>query len=220
MPSRSEDGIMRNSLITGVILAGGKSSRFGRDKAFEKLGGQSMICRVIQALAMVSGDINIVVSEDNRQPFIDAKLGQMVLVDVYPDARVLGGIYTGLINSGTHYILAVGCDMPFINPDLLQYMVSIARESNADVVVPTLNGKREVLHAIYSRNCIPEMQALLSKNIFTVIRFFEAVDTRYVSEKEIEKFDKNHLSFINVNTQADLLAARHIVQRKLKSDRF
>ena len=128
------------------------------------------------------------------------------MVDLYPGKSSLGGIFTGLACANSFHSLVAACDMPFLNPDLLRYMIDLSPA--VDVVMPRLGGFEEPLHAIYSKNCMPHMERQLRAGNLKITAFFDQVNVRYVTEEEIDRFDPQHLSFFNVNTQADLEKAR------------
>jgi molybdopterin-guanine dinucleotide biosynthesis protein A len=204
---------MLNDFLTGVILAGGKNSRFGRAKAQEVIDGQSMLERVIAAVSQVTENILIVASQEKTNSLLGGYPDQRIVEDIYPGTGVLGAIYTGLHHAATPCVLVVGCDMPFLNPHLLRYMAKVAQESRADAIVPVFNERFEVLHAIYSKSCIPRIQDLLAERILSVIRLLNRVKVRHINEEEIERFDRIYSSFINVNTQVDLLTARYTLRQ-------
>ncbi len=92
--------------------------------------------------------------------------------------------------------------MPFLNPDLLRYMINLSPDF--DVVIPRVGNKMEPLHAIYSKNCIDPMRALIEQDDLKIDRFFDSVKVRYIEEDELSRFDPGHLSFFNINSQEDL----------------
>ena len=135
-----------------------------------------------------------------------------MIVDVYPGGAALGGIYTGLVNADTLHSLVVGCDMPFLNRALLQHLIGLA--PGFDVVVPRTSGLTEPLHAVYSKRCLVSIEQLLNQGGLAISRLFSLIKTRYVDENEIARFDPDHLSFFNVNTQDDLAKARLLMRRR------
>jgi len=135
-----------------------------------------------------------------------------VVVDIYPGKGSLGGIYTGLVSANTFYSLVVACDMPFLNRALLRYLVGLAPDF--DVVVPNVNGWIEPLHAIYSKNCLTPIEKLLHQGKLGVRQLFDLVNTRYVCEDEIIKFDPERLSFFNINTKDDLEKAKTLIRHR------
>ena len=200
--------------ITSIILTGGRSSRLGREKHAEVIAGQSIIQQAIDRLGRVSREILIVISQRQARSSLSSFTysGTRTIADLYPEKSTLGGIYTGLMNSGNFYNLVVACDMPFLNVELLKYMAGIA--PGFDVVIPRIGDKMEPLHAIYSRNCAGPMESLIKKDNLKIIGFFDAVKVRYVEQEELDRFDPEHLSFFNVNTEADLKKARALAQQE------
>ena len=124
----------------------------------------------------------------------------------------MGGIYTGLTLSDSFYNLVVACDMPFLNQALLRYMIRLS--ANFDLVVLRLDSMVEPLHAIYSKDCLAPMEGLLGQGNLKVTDLFPVVRTRYVEAEEIDRFDPEHLSFFNINTEADLEMARELARGK------
>lgn len=123
----------------------------------------------------------------------------------------LAGILSGLVNSKSRYNLIVACDMPLINRDLVRYLVSSAK--GYDAVVPRLGKHMEPLQAVYSQDCISEIEKLLAQDRLKVEGLFSGVRTRFVESAEIERFDAAHLSFMNINTPADLKKAEGLLER-------
>ncbi len=133
-----------------------------------------------------------------------------IVIDLYPGTGPLGGIYTGLEVSSSFYNLVVAGDMPFLNYGLLSYMI----ESSAgfDAVIPRLGNLVEPLHAIYSKKCLPHIKNQLEQGKFNIRNFFTQVNIRYIEEPEIDRFDPKHLSFFNINTEADLKTAEEMIK--------
>jgi len=187
--------------VASIVLAGGQSLRLGRIKALEVISGKSLIERVVERVQLVSDQTLIVTSQG--QVALLAGCSAEVLVDLYPDKGPLGGIYTGLLAAASLYSLVVACDMPFLNTELLRYMIELSQDF--DVVAPRLGeGKLEPLHAIYSKACLPSMKTLLECNQLEVYRFLNSVNVRYVEQMECQRFAPQLLSFFNINSQADL----------------
>jgi molybdopterin-guanine dinucleotide biosynthesis protein A len=199
--------------VTSIILAGGKNLRLGRNKALEAINGTSLIERVVSRLRPLSDRILIVTSAGQAEmTFPD---GTEVVVDIEPDRGPLAGIYTGMLASSSSHIVAVACDMPFLNTELLKYMVEIC--SGYDAVVPRLDdGKVEPLHAVYSRNCIEEMRTQLEKDVLKVHILLKSINVRYLDPDESRKIDPDLLSYFNINHQSDLDKAVAIAKSEKK----
>ncbi len=185
-----------------IILAGGKSRRLGRNKLKEVIGGMTLFNRVINVLSAFKGEIIIVKAEDSSIPDILTYPQITVVQDLYPGKGMIGGIVTGLSASRNYYNLVVAGDMPFLNLNLLRYMISIT-ESN-DLVAYKNKNELEPLHAIYSRNCLPVLKEIMQNNQ-RIYELLNRVKVRYLSSAELNRYDPEHISFFNVNTEADLL---------------
>ena len=192
-----------------IVLAGGKGLRLGRDKALETVGNKSLLQWAILHLSFLNKDIIIVTTEQSF-PQLSGYPKLRVVTDIYPGKGSLGGIYTGLATSDSFYNLVVACDMPFLNQALLRYMIQLS--ANFDLVVPRLGNMVEPLHAIYSKVCLEPVDGLLKQGNLKILEFFNLVRVRYVEAEEINRFDPKHLSFFNINTEADLKTARELAK--------
>ena len=197
---------------TSIILAGGRGSRLGREKHTEVVAGKSLIERTIENISQLSNEILIVISTGQLKTSFCSYSEAKTVVDIYPGMGPLGGIYTGLVHSSNFINLAVACDMPFVNKNLLGYMIDLASEYSA--VIPRIDDYREPLHAVYTKDCIPEMKKVLDKGERKITGFLDSARVRYVNEREIDRFDPEHLSFFNINTKADLKKAQELALRR------
>jgi molybdopterin-guanine dinucleotide biosynthesis protein A len=188
--------------ISVAIQAGGQSSRMGTDKSFVEYNGRPMIETVLAQVTELGQETFIVTN--NPDPY--AYLGVPTVGDIYPDHGPLGGIHTAVSHADYAHTLVVACDMPWLKRSLLQYLISL-RES-ADVVVPLWDKFPEPLHAIYSKACLPPIEANLKAKRLKITRFFGQVNVRYVERYEIMQFDENGRSFANINTPQDLTQAQ------------
>jgi len=184
--------------ISGVILVGGKSSRFGANKAFVQVEGVPLIEHVIHVLRALFDHIVLITNTPREYAHLQLPMYQDLVKGLGP----LGGIYTALQCISTEAGFFVACDMPHLNPDLISHMAGIAKDH--DAVVPRVGWKLEALHALYRQSCLPAVEKLIRDRQYQIIRFFEAVSTRYVDEVEIRKFDPDLRSFFNINRPEDL----------------
>jgi molybdopterin-guanine dinucleotide biosynthesis protein A len=194
--------------ISCIVLAGGKSIRFGHDKVLEKLGDTSLLEKVISRTDPISKNIIIVTAKERAFAQFANNPKIRVVSDIVPGSGSLGGIYTGLVESKTFYNLVVAADMPFLNESLLRYMKKVAE--GYDLTLPHVNNWYEPLHAIYSKNCLKPAKSMLDQGKKVIIELFEYVKVRYVEAEEIDRFDPQHLSFFNINTKEDIERALKI----------
>ena len=193
--------------VSGIVLAGGQSSRLGMDKSFVNASGQPLIEHIIAKLTRLSDDVIIVTNSPENYKHLEAKL----VGDIYPGKGSLGGIYSGLRAATNAYSLVVACDMPFLDLNLLRYMILLA--CGHDVVIPRIGRFLEPLHAIYSKSCLEPIDRLLARGGLKIIDFFPEVRVRYVEESEVDIFDPQHLSFFNVNTPSDLVKMKKLARK-------
>ena len=196
--------------ISCIILAGGKSLRFGHDKLLEKIGNTSLLEKVISLIDPISKDIIIVTAEKRAFTRIVKNTRIKIVNDIFPGQGSLGGIYTGLVKSDSFYNLVVAADMPFLNESLLRYMIKVA--DGYDFILPRVNELYEPLHAIYSKNCINPINSILEQGKKVIIELFNYVKVRFIEAEEIDRFDPKHLSFFNINTVEDMEIAKSIAR--------
>jgi molybdenum cofactor guanylyltransferase len=191
--------------VTGVVQAGGKSTRMGgQPKALIPLGGRSIVERVVAALTPVVDDLLIV----TNTPELYAFLGLPMVADVYPDHGSLGGIYSGLRAAG-QIAFTVACDMPFLHPEIIRLVV--ARAGEGDVVIPRVGEQLETMHAAYGKACLPPIEKRLRAGRLKIVGFFDRVRVVEIGEAEIARFRDPAVAFMNVNTPDELERARALV---------
>jgi len=182
----------------GIILAGGKSTRYGRNKALENIGGRTLIEHVVETMTSLFESIILI----TNTPAEYAHLGLPMHEDLIKGLGPIGGIYTALKVIDKDFGFVVACDMPFLSKTLITHMVSI--KESFDVVVPRMDWKIEALHAIYRKSCLKQIEKNIAQEIYQVMRLFESVTVRYVEEEEIIQFDPELKSFLNINRPQDL----------------
>jgi molybdopterin-guanine dinucleotide biosynthesis protein A len=184
--------------LTIAIQAGGKSSRMGTDKAFVPFRGRPLIATVIDAVAGLGDELILI----TNKPDDYAHLGLPMFGDLYPETGPLGGIYTALRQAAHPHVLTVACDMPWLNRPLLEYMAGLRQ--TADVVVPRWDKYPEPLHAVYSKACLEPIREKLDTQQYKITAFYGRVTVRFVDREEIERYDPEGRSFVNVNTPDEL----------------
>jgi len=182
--------------------------RLGYDKAVEIIGERTLLQRVVSNISSFGSDIMIVIAKEQSLPQLIGYPRLRVVTDIYTGKGPLGGIYAGLVASESFYNLVVSCDMPFLNQALLRYMIQLS--PGFDLVVPRLGELIEPLHAVYAKGCLAPIEYLLKQSELQIRQLFTMARVRYVDSDEINRFDPTHLSFFNINTEADLEKARRL----------
>jgi molybdopterin-guanine dinucleotide biosynthesis protein A len=187
---------------TGAVLAGGASRRMGRDKAALILDGESLLARVVRQLSAVTRHV-LVVGPRERELLVP---GVRIVPDVRPGLGPLGGIYSALLAAETDLVFVAGCDMPFVRPPFVRFLLGLAEAH--DVVVPRSARGTEQLHAVYSRGCLPAIAARLEGGDPSVASLYQHVTARVVEPDEWAPYDPDGISTCNVNTPAEWDEAR------------
>lgn len=191
-------------MITLAILAGGRSQRMGQDKALTPFLGRPLVCRVLDRLARLA-DETLLVTEASGEILL---LGPRVVPDLLPARGPLGGLYTALSSASHPVVIVVGCDMPFINADLLTWERDILDSEGVDAVVPCSEKGLEPLHAVYHRDaCLPAVQESLDCGEGRMVSWFPQAKVRVLTPEETKPFNPRGLVFFNVNTPDELSQA-------------
>lgn len=188
--------------MTGVILAGGASSRMGSNKALLLHKGGRIIEGIYRTMSALFSEVILVTNDPQLYDFIPCQK----VADLYPGMAVLGGIHAGLKASRNQAIFAVACDMPQLNPELIRHLAELRQ--GVDLVIPKTPGGYEPLHAIYGKGCLPEMEALLERGERRVLSLVPRLRSREVSCQEVEEYDRGFDSFVNINTPDDYYKLR------------
>jgi molybdopterin-guanine dinucleotide biosynthesis protein A len=187
--------------VSAAVMAGGKSRRMGRDKAWLDLGdGRPIVQHVIDVLREVADEVFLVANDERF-----ATLGLRVVPDRFPEGGALGAIATGVGAAAHDRVLVAACDMPFLRAEVFRLLVE--RSEGYDAVVPRIGTDLETFHALYAKACLPAMERALSQGRLRVISFFDDVRILELGEDELRRVDPELRSFTNVNTPEELRAA-------------
>ena len=199
----------KRSDLSAAVLAGGASSRMGRDKSLLTLHGERLIERVVQRIQSLSDDIMVVTNHAEKYNFLAGSV-QFVPDVTGPGQGPLAGIASALRAAQHSRVLIVATDMPFLNIALLRHLAAL--DPTADVIVPVIaeDGYPETLHAIYRKSALPAIEAQLAAGKRKITRFFRHVRVREVPRHEIEAFDPTLRSFFNANTPQEWAEAEQL----------
>jgi molybdopterin-guanine dinucleotide biosynthesis protein A len=192
--------------MRGVVLAGGRSRRFGRDKSLALLEGERLVDRQVRTLRALFPDVMVVggATDDPSDQTVP------VVHDIVAASGPLGGIQAALSHACGEDVLVTACDMPFLQLPLLRRLVEIA--PGHDVVVCRRGSYLEPLLGVYSSRCLPHIGRMLDSGERRIISFFPFVKTVYVEEEETRRLDPLGLSFFNVNTPEDMAKANELLR--------
>ncbi len=192
--------------VTGILLAGGKSRRMGEDKRFLHVGERTLFEQSLAVLRSIFRDVLIVIAQDSPPLETDAA----VIRDLVSDCGSLGGLYTGLSQATTEHVFVVACDMPFLNQEAVRYVIGLKEE--ADIVMAEGKNGLQPMHAVYSRRCLPVFAEMVRTHHLKIqdIVAHPSLKVRLINMAELSRIDPEGRSFLNVNTPADLEAARKL----------
>jgi molybdopterin-guanine dinucleotide biosynthesis protein A len=182
--------------MTGFVLIGGRSRRFGKDKVITQVGEKPLVEHVTDVIAPLFDEVILIGRKRDH-------LGSFKTVeDILPNRGPLGGIHTALSVSPTPHCFVFAADMPNLNPGLIRHMISVSDDH--DVVIPLWSKGREPLHAVYNRRLLPLVNSLLEKNIFRIFDILKNADTLTIPEETIRTFGDPEFMFANINTLGDM----------------
>jgi molybdenum cofactor guanylyltransferase len=189
--------------LSAFVLAGGKSTRMGTDKAFLRWQEGTLLDHVLDVAQEVTAHVRIV---GDREKF--ARYGAVVIEDIYPGCGPLGGIHAALSSTSSEWNLMLAVDLPLVNQPLLSYLVARAQGSDATVTVPKVGGGLQPLCAVYRRAFAEVAKRSLEAGENKIDRLFAGVKTQTIEEEELLRAGLSREAFRNVNTPEDLEEVR------------
>jgi molybdenum cofactor guanylyltransferase len=182
--------------VSAFVLAGGRSTRMGRDKAFLQLGGSTLLEHALE-LASAAGTARIVGQAGKFGVF------GAVIEDVYPDCGPLGGIHAALAQTSTDLNLMLAVDLPFVRLEFLSFLLAQARKTAALAVVPRAGGGLQPLCAVYRRSFGEVAERSLRAGRNKIEALFREVETQIVEPQELKQNNFSEEMFRNLNTPED-----------------
>jgi len=211
MPSRSSSQrhsrspIRYDCLVSDVIafvLAGGRSSRMGADKALLDFDNQKLLERALRSVSSVAGKSYIVGSKQRYGSFGE------VVEDIYPGCGPLGGIHAALTATSTDLNLILSVDMPLMTADFLRWLLDQAAATEDSIVVPDIAGGLQPLCATYRRSVVNMAERALQAGDYKIGHLFSQLPTRILREPEILAAGFAAAIFQNVNTPQEYAQCR------------
>jgi molybdopterin-guanine dinucleotide biosynthesis protein A len=187
--------------VAAFVLAGGKSSRMGRDKAFLPVQGETLLARSLKLATAVTQQVTIV-GETGKF----AAYGRVV-ADIVPGCGPLGGIHAALSATSAELNLILAVDLPFLEPRLLEYLIAEARKSESMITVPQAGGRFQPLCAIYRKEFTVVAESALQGGQNKIDLLFAKTNPRIVAEEELKRAGFSSGMFRNLNTPEDVQKA-------------
>ena len=199
-----------------MILAGGFSKRFGRDKGLVELAGKSLVLHVLDKMFGIVNETVVVVSSGSQKVSFERSLGQRarVIIDKREENSPLVGALTGFESVHGRYSLLLPCDAPFVSGNIASLLLDLCINRNA--VIPRWpNGYVEPLQAVYhTKSASVAARATLEQGKLDLRSMIASLrNVRYVSTMVLQQLDSELLTFFNVNDRRDLKRAESILTR-------
>jgi molybdopterin-guanine dinucleotide biosynthesis protein A len=187
--------------VTGVVLAGGRSSRMGgRDKAFAAVGGEPIAVRTLRLFRALFPQVVVATNRPDRYRGFDVE----TVCDLFPGRGPLAGIHAGMHVARHPHVFVAACDMPGLDADVILFL--LGRIGEADAVVPRWEDDIEPLHAVYAVRLLPRIEEALAGGRHALRDFLPRVRVDYVAEDELRRISGTARSMLNVNTPEELAA--------------
>lgn len=192
-----------------AILVGGRSSRMGENKALLEVGGSGMLRRTAGLAGPLVDDVFLVA--DDAAPYTGLDLP--VRPDLHRGCGAIGGIHAALTGAAHPLVLCLACDMPYIHSAVLALLLEDANPGD-DALIPRVGGRPEPLLAVYGRGALPALEQAIAAGRLRIMDALRAVRVRFVDEQRLRLADPSLRSFVNVNTPAELEAARALAGKE------
>lgn len=194
---------------SGIILAGGQSSRMGENKALLDIAGQTNIERIKEQLQSVFSDVFLIANIKEPYEFLNIE----IIHDVYKGKGPLAGIHAGLNASSDDINFFVACDMPFVSAELARYFAEVCE--NYDAVVPRINGKLHPLFSVFRKSTLPKIEYCLQEDNLRIRDLLDDLNVRVLDEKDIASVIPDNMErvFYNMNYPSDYQEVKQWLER-------
>ncbi|MEI6205329.1 MAG: formate dehydrogenase accessory sulfurtransferase FdhD [Desulfuromonadales bacterium] len=192
--------------VTGAILAGGASSRMGRNKALLEVDGSPIIARTYRTLASLFHEVIIVTNTPDDYAFIPCRK----VPDIYPEIGSIAGLHSALAHSMTGKTFVTACDMPFVDSYIIRHLCNL-QHNGYDAVIPFSEGGQEPLHAVYTSQCKDVFERAINNGERKILDILSRMKTRLVTWEEMQEVAGSAVAFLNVNTPEEYGTIREVM---------
>ena len=191
-------------MLTGIVLSGGTSTRFGQEKGLVMLNDEPMVSRVVATMRMLADEVVVAVAGGRAEEYARFLSNDTIIVeDEREGIGPLHGLTTAMRAAGGDYVVVSPCDTPLLRPEMCRAVVD--NGEGKDGAVPFVRGYLEPLHACYRRKtCLDAFEQTVASGRRRPKDAYHLLNMARVDEEHIRRFDPHLESFINVNTQEDL----------------
>ncbi len=188
-------------MISCIVLAGGKSKRMGRDKAFLKFKGKTFLKNVLDSVSKICDEIIIVGNREEELYLKEAKEIEKNVYftkDIHPYEGPLNGVISALPFVNGEKVFIATCDTPLISPEIIDLLNREIDEF--DAVIPVIKGKFQPLNTLYKRQALKKAEELYKEGNRSLSSFIKKLNVKYIDEKKILNYA---LSYWSINTPED-----------------
>ena len=200
----TENDMSKSESVEGFVLAGGRSARMGRDKAFLRFRESTFLENALEVLRPVCLQVSVVFNQSQGHLIERLPAGTLAIFDIFEHRGALAGIHSALRHCHSEYALILACDMPFVTPGAIGKLVSLVREpkSTSAVVPAQPDGRVQPLCAVYRvEKCLPKLEEVLSKDVsISAGQFLGMIETKFIRPEDLGSDDR---FFANVNSSVD-----------------
>ena len=183
--------------MTGVVLAGGRNSRMGRDKAALPWQESDFLHVILKNLATICDELIVVTNTERPATLPSVRY----VTDIIPHCGPLSGIHAGLVHASSEYAFVTACDMPYFSAAAANYIM--AQSPGWDVVAPCSADFYEPLFACYAKSCIAAIESLLQNNTRKTQALFSLLRCKHVPVDELKQFDPQLRLLRNINSPSE-----------------
>jgi len=201
-------------MLTGIVLSGGTSTRFGQEKGLVMLNDESMVSRVVGTMRTLADEVVVAVAHGRTEEYASVlPEDTAVIEDERGGIGPLHGLTTAMRVARGDYVVVSPCDTPLLRPEMCNAVVDHGKSK--DGAVPCVRGYLEPLHACYHRKtCLDAFEQTVASGRRRPKDAFHMLDLATVDEACIRRFDPHLESFINVNTQEDLAKVKARISKR------
>jgi molybdenum cofactor guanylyltransferase len=196
--------MLRSEKFEGFVLAGGKSSRMGTDKAFLKIGEKTFLENAADVLKPACGKVHAVLNESQKTFFDKIPAGIPIIYDIYENLGALGGIHAALRECRAEFAIILACDMPYVTKESIEKLADIALvDPEADAFIPIqADCNIQPLCGIYRHTaCLRHLEKFLNDGNSPAVRtFLKSINTEYIAEHTLAD---DHNIFRNINALSE-----------------
>lgn len=197
----------RPDRINGFVLAGGKSSRMGKEKGLMRLGNQPLVLRAAEILLPIVQTVTLLAPPD-----LYGNLGFPVIVDLWPDHGPLAALCTGLISSDAEWNLFLACDLPRVSPRFIEFLAQRVRATRSDAVVPHTSDGWQPLCAAYHARCRTAFELAIRERRLSIVKLFDELHPEAITPQEMAPMGLSEAGFTNVNTRQEWLELSQLLE--------